>query len=345
MDIKTILKKYDYILPKELIAQKPASPRTSARLLVYERKNGKIHFDIFKNVADYLPKNAVLVFNKTKVYPAKLIVHKQTGGKAEILYISSNSKQIKVLCNKKLQAGSILTLSNGKIEFKVAKKEKQFYYLNPNFSINKIKSTLEKYGQTPLPPYLKHSPLKEKQRRKSYQTVFAKSGLSVAAPTASLHFTKKLISNLKKQSATPAFVTLNVSLGTFAPLREENFKLGKLHFENYSIDKRTAEILNSAKKQKRPIIAVGTTALRTLESAANKNGQIKKLFGSTSLFIKPGYKFIFSDGLVTNFHVPKSSLLMLVSALIGRGEMQKIYKKAIQNKFRFFSFGDGMLII
>ena len=203
---------------------------------------------------------------------------------------------------------------------------------------------MQKYGQTPLPPYIKNSPLTEKQKRKEYQSIFAKAGLSVAAPTASLHFTRKLTANLKKQGTEVKFVTLNVNLGTFAPLKEENLMSGKLHLESYEIDKKTAGDLNQAKQQGKTIIAVGTTVVRTLESSA-KHHEFKKLQGSTDLFIYPPYKFQFVDSLITNFHVPKSSLLMLVSAMTGRKKLLNIYQKAIKKKFRLFSFGDGMLIL
>ncbi len=348
MNLESLLKQYDFALPKELIAQKPSRPRDSARLLIYRRKDEKIYFDVFANIAKYLPKNSVLVFNETKVVPAKLTVIKPTGGKAEILYISHDAKYIKALSNKPLSPGTVTCINDGrhlcKYNFFVQKRQTQFYFLKPNFPISQIKSILKKYGQTPLPPYIKNSPLSEKQKREQYQTVFAKQGLSVAAPTASLHFTKKLITKLKKQGIGVKFVQLDVNLGTFAPLNEQNLKTGKLHSENYSIDAKTARELSQMKKQNRPIIAVGTTVVRTLESAS-KTGSLAKLSGSTELFIKPGFKFQFISGLITNFHVRKSSLLMLVSAVTGRQKILQIYGQATKKRFRFFSFGDGMLIL
>lgn len=342
-----LLKSYDYHIPPELIAQEPAKPRDSARLLVYDRKTNKIFYDRFKNIGKYLPANAVLVFNQTKVVPARLQVLKDTGGKAELLYISHDRNSIKVISNRRLALNQHISLLNGRskvISMTVNKKQGAFYFLQPSFPVRQIKSILEKYGQTPLPPYIKHSKLTEKQKKQQYQSVFAKSGLSVAAPTASLHFTKKLISNLKKQGIEVKFVTLNVNLGTFAPLKEENIKTGKLHLETYEIDKKTASDLNRLKKQGRPIIAVGTTSVRTLESASLQH-QLKNLSGQTRLFIRPPYKFKFADVLITNFHVPKSSLLMLVAALTGRKKLLDIYQQAIKQQFRFFSFGDGMLIL
>jgi S-adenosylmethionine:tRNA ribosyltransferase-isomerase len=244
--------------------------------------------------------------------------------------------------------------------FNVAKKSGQFYFLKPSFPLARMPDILKQYGVTPLPPYIKNSPLSEARRRKEYQTVFAKSGLSVAAPTASLHFTKRLIGQLKKQGIGTAFVRLDVNLGTFAPLREEQFKLGKLHREFYSIGKSTAKVLNQAKANGRPIIAVGTTVVRTLESAAHSttlgaapsivetaanNHRLINLNGNTDLFIKENSELNFVDGLITNFHVPKSSLLMLTAAFVGRKNILNLYQKAIKNHFRFFSFGDAMLIL
>src|SRR6185437_4108138 len=258
MNLDKTLQPYDYNLPANLIAQQPARPRDSARLLVYKEAPDKVSYDIFRNVGKYLPKNCVLVFNETKVVPARLQVKKETGGKAEIFYISDDKKLIKIIADRKLTVGSTLNLDQ-KLAFKITRQQENFYFLKPNFPISKFPNILDKYGQTPLPPYIKNSPLTEKQRRAEYQTVFAKNGLSVAAPTASLHFTKQLISSLKKQGIEVKFLTLNVNLGTFAPLKEENLKSGRLHVETYNVSKKTAEELQQAKKSGRPIIAVGTT--------------------------------------------------------------------------------------
>ena len=361
--LEKLLKQYDYQLPKQLVAQSPAKPRDEARLLIYSKGDKNPRFDTFKNLAKHLPKNSVLVFNQTKVWPARLITqkvsadpfdsaqgrpeHSRGGGKVELLYISHDKNHIKVLANKKLPIGTKVTVFLGREKqspLQVVKKSNQFYYLKPAFPTSQIPNFLKKYGVTPLPPYIKHSPLTEKQKRKQYQSVFAKTGLSVAAPTASLHFTEKLMSRLKKRGIGIAFVNLDVGLGTFAPLKEENIKTGKLHREFYRIGKNTANFLNQAKKQGRPVIAVGTTATRTLEAAA-KNLKLTTLSGTTDLFIRPGYKFKFVDGLITNFHVPKSSLIMLVSAFIDREKLLAVYQQAINKHFRFFSFGDGMLIL
>ena len=338
------LKLYDYFLPSELIAKKPVSPRDSAKLLVFKRKTKQVLFDTFKNLGKYLPQNSVLVLNDTRVLPARLVIKKPTGGLARILYISKKGSLLEFLSDRNLEIGWKVEV-NSKIFFIVKNKIGGHYFLKPSFSVNKTFEVLEKYGITPIPPYIKNISLSEKQLRREYQTVFADRKGSVAAPTASLHFTKKLLAGLKKSGIQIVFTTLHVNLGTFSPLSEELFKKSKLHTEYFEISRKSVDILNKAKKENRPIIAVGTTVVRTLESVSDKSGKIKKLSGNTDIFIKEGYKFRFVDGLITNFHVPKSSLLMLVSAFAGRKKILDIYKKAINKKFRFFSFGDGMLII
>lgn len=340
-----LLRNYDYRLPKSLIAQKPARPRDNARLLIYDRRTKKTNYDRFINLSKYLPKNSVLVFNQTKVIPARLVVTKPTGGKVEILYIGREQNFIKILANKKVTIGSILKIDGRhNLEFKVFKKINNQYLLKPNFSLSKLQKIFLTCGKTPLPPYLKHSPLTENQRRKLYQTIFAKAGESVAAPTASLHFTNRLLKKLKKHRVAINFIHLNVNLGTFAPLTEQNLKTGRLHTEIYQIDSKTAKSINTAKKHKRPIIAVGTTVVRALESAA-ANGKLRRFSGKTTLFITPGFKFQIVDGLVTNFHVPQSSLMMLVAALVGKKRLLQLYHDAIDRRMKFFSFGDGMLIL
>ena len=338
-----VLKKYDYDLPKGLIAKKLSSPRDMAKLLVYKKAEDELFFDKFINIAKYLPKNAVLVFNETKVLPARLNLKKETGGKVEVLYLQKRGELLEVLSDRKLNVGFKLVL-NSKIKFEVAGHEEKIYLLKPLFAIEKFFEVLEKYGEAPIPPYIKNSPLSKKKMRQEYQTIFAKYAGSVAAPTASLHFTKRILNKIKKAGIDVNFVTLHVGLGTFAPLTEESFKNKKLHQEFYNIDKETAEFLNKAKKDGRPIIGVGTTVVRTLESAS-KLGQLKNLSDRTDIFISEGYRFDFVNGIITNFHVPRSSLLMLVAALTGREKILEIYKHAIDKKFKFYSFGDGMLII
>ncbi len=341
--LKKLLKIYDYFLSPDRIAQEPASPRDSARLLVYNRKTNVVTHDTFFNLTKHLPHNAVLVFNKTKVVPARFLVIKETGGRATITYVETHAPHIQVLADRKLTIGSRLALSRT-ISFVVARQEEKYYFLTPSFPLEKLFSVLERYGTMPIPPYIKHSPLSRAQLKEKYQAVFAQTKGSVAAPTASLHFTRRLLARLKKQRVTAAYVTLHVGLGTFAPLTEENISSGRLHHEWFSIDPRTVRLLAKARKEKRPIVAVGTTVVRTLESASDKNGRMVRPSGSTDLFIRPGYRFKSVDGILTNFHVPQSSLLMLVSAFTGRKKILSLYQKAIAKEYRFFSFGDGMLI-
>jgi S-adenosylmethionine:tRNA ribosyltransferase-isomerase len=354
LKILNSLKKYDYHLPKELIAQTPVRPRDSSRLLVYDRKTKKVQFDTFRNLGKYLPKNAVLVFNETKVIPARLTLTRKTGGKVRVLYVGTTGKNIRVLADRLLslpampgkarQAGAAekLTLNNRNY-FTVVRREGNEYVLKPSFAISRLYAILEKFGGTPLPPYLKHSPLSEAQRKKEYQAIFAKRSGSVTAPTASLHFTKRLLVSLKRQGIGMEYVTLHVNLGTFAPLTAENLKNKKLHSETYEISTKTARALDLAKRQGRLIIAVGTTVVRTLESAT-LNNRLQSGRGETNLFIRPGFHFNFVDGLITNFHIPKSSLLMLVASFTSRKQLLKIYKKAARKELRFYSFGDGMII-
>lgn len=354
-----LLKQYDYQLPHELIAQEPAEPRDSARLLVCNRQADVISFDTFANLPTYLPKNSLLVFNQTKVLPARLYATRETGGKVEIFYVKTVDDTIEVMSNRLLKIGEILYCSSASreqaspnkptadsrlrsndIQFTVVRQNEKYFHLRPSFPSREVFSILEKFGVTPIPPYIKESQLSENELRNKYQTVFAKEKGSVAAPTASLHFTEELMQKIKNAGHAICFVTLHVNLGTFAPLTEEHVKEQKLHEEWYEIPKATAEAIQQAKDQGRPIIAVGTTVVRTLESAA-VTGQIS---GTTDLFISEGYEFRTVNGMITNFHVPKSSLLMLVAALIGREKLFELYQKAIEEKFRFFSFGDGMLI-
>ncbi len=338
------LNKYDYQLPSELIAKEPASPRDHARLLVYERESKRVRYDRFYNLPKYLPPRSVLVLNDTKVLPARLTATKETGGKVRLLYVRKKGKCLYFLADRKLAIGSRVRIAP-KIYFVVCGQNKGEYELRPSFPISLFLKILQKFGTVPIPPYIKQTPLSERKLKEKYQNIFAKNPGSIAAPTASLHFTKKLMANLKKSGVDTAFVTLHINLGTFAPLTETQIKSGKLHEEEYEVPEKTAVFLNKAKKEKRPIIAVGTTAVRTLESAADKRENLRKLRGATRLFIREGYKFKFADSLITNFHVPRSSLLMLVAAFCGRKNILGLYQKAIKRKFRFFSFGDGMLIL
>lgn len=345
MNLEALLKKYDYEFPEELIARKPASPRDSARLLIYDRASKKTKYGTFSDLPEYLPENSVLVFNRTKVLPARLILEKPTGGKVRVIYLETVAGGlIRVMADRMIGIGSILKLAP-RLTFIAVRQEEKFYYLKPSFPAARLYGVLEKYGITPIPPYIKNSPLKEKELREKYQTIFAKDRGSVAAPTASLHFSARLMERLKKSGVKIRFVTLHVGLGTFAPLAEENIRSGKLHGEYYEISRKDAEFLNKAKRNGSRIIAVGTTVARTLESAADDSGILKKLSGYTDIFIREGCVFKFTGSLITNFHVPKSSLMMLVSVFVGRENLLSLYREAIKRKFRLFSFGDGMLIL
>lgn len=342
MNLEKLLKKYDFVFPESLIAQAPAKPRDSARLLVYDRKKKTTSYDTFARIGDHLPPGSVLVFNQTKVIPARLGVRKETGGKVSLLYIGHHGL-ITVMADRKLQVGTLLRLTD-KLSFRVMRQDGKYYALRALFPLRDIFKVLETYGTTPIPPYIKHSPLKESMLRQEYQAVFAKMRGSVAAPTASLHFTKPLIARLRKQGIDVRYVTLHVGLGTFAPLTQEHLDRGRLHTEYFSISDPTAKALTRAKKEGRPIVAVGTTVARALESAASLHGTLTAKQGSTNLFVQEGYRWKFVDALVTNFHVPRSSLLMLVSAFVSRLKILQLYRTAIVRRFRLFSFGDGMLL-
>ena len=326
-----------------MIAQAPAKPRDAARLMVYNRKTDRVLHSAFSSLPEFLPRGALVVFNKTKVLPARLVLKKKSGGLVRVLYLSRDGNLIKALADRPLKAGAELSLTK-RISFTVSRREGRFYYLQPSFPIRQIIGVLDRFGVAPLPPYIKKPALDKKRLREEYQSVFAKEAGSVAAPTASLHFTKKLLRGIRGQGAKTRFMTLHVGLGTFAPLVGENFARNALHEECYRIPAGTFRAIMKAKSEKRPVIAVGTTVLRALETAFGKPGN-PRLAGTTSLFIRPGYKFRAVDGLITNFHVPKSSLLMLVAAFMGRGKALSAYKTAIRSGYRLFSFGDGMLII
>ncbi|MEK7608512.1 MAG: tRNA preQ1(34) S-adenosylmethionine ribosyltransferase-isomerase QueA [Patescibacteria group bacterium] len=339
---KKSLKTYDYSLKKELIAQDPARPRDSARLLIARRSGGEAVYSTFKNICEYLPANALVVMNETKVVPARFLVRKKTGGAIKLLYLSHSAKEIRALSPKRLKDGTILLC--GKSGHLLVKKEiGGEYVLRPSFPAKNIFRYLDNLGETPLPPYLSHSSLTEKGKRMYYQAVFAKKKGSAAAPTASLHFTGRLLRKIRAKGNKIVRLTLHVGLGTFGPLNLENLEKNRLHEEYYEIPENTVREISKAKKEKRPIIAVGTTVVRALESAWGKKGI--KFKGKTKLFIKEGYQLRVVDGLITNFHVPMSSLLMLVSAFCGRRRLLGLYRKAIRRKFRFFSFGDGMMLL
>lgn len=335
---------YDYDLPEELIAQSPLEDRSSSKLLLLDKNTGKIKDETFKNIINYLHSGDTLVLNDTKVMPARLIGTKEeTGAVIEILLLKdmgSDTWEVLSRPQKRLHKGDIVTFGEGQLRIEVIEK------LNDGITHVKLiysgilYEILDKLGTMPLPPYI-HEKLADQSR---YQTVYAKNVGSAAAPTAGLHFTKELLERIKEKGVEILYVTLHVGLGTFRPVAEENVLDHEMHSELYMITKEVAEKLNKAKKEKRRIIAVGTTSTRTLESNITKYECFKETTEETNIFIYPGYKFKGIDALVTNFHLPKSTLVMLVSALAGRDNILNAYKYAVNNKYRFFSFGDAMFI-
>lgn len=339
-DFESLLHTYDYPLPKERIGFVPREPRDSARLLVYNPRTNTVSETTFAHLAEVLPPQSLLVFNNTKVLPARIYAKKKTGGVVEVLCTALNLPRNTCIAkaNKKLAEGDVLTTDHGTLT--VVNTEGDYVFS----AAPSLATILEKSGTTPIPPYLKHTPLPEEVLKERYQTIFAKELGSIAAPTASLHFTDSLFQALHASGIETVETTLHVNLGTFAPLTAEAVESGRLHEEWYEISESTAAAINAARSAGRPVIAVGTTALRTLESAAH-NGHVRAGKATTRLFIREGYTFQITDGLITNFHVPRSSLMMLVAALIGREQLLALYADAAARDFKFLSFGDGMLLL
>ena len=332
---------FDYELPKELIAQTPLEKRDDSRMLVMDRKTGDLEHKYFYDIKDYLHKGDVLVINDTKVIPARLIGEKEdTHAVIELLLLKelgNNKWECLSRPQKRLHIGTIINFSD------ILKAEvleiKPDGITNVRFIYDGIfMEILDKLGEMPLPPYI-HEKLTDKSM---YNTVYAKYEGSAAAPTAGLHFTKELMNELEDMGVIITSVTLHVGLGTFRPVEEDDIKDHKMHSEFYQMTKKTADILNKAKKEKRRIIAVGTTSTRTLETIMNLYGEFKECSGNTEIFIYPGYEFKAIDCLITNFHLPKSTLVMLVSAFSKKEYVLNAYKEAVKNKYRFFSFGDAM---
>ena len=336
---------FDYNLPKELIAQTPLKERSSSRLLILNKNNGKIKHDHFYNIINYLKKGDVLVLNDTKVIPARLIGEKEdTKAVIEILLLKElgeDNWECLARPGKRLKVGTIVSFGEGLLKAKLTEKLDDGIVHVKLIYDGILMEILDKLGTMPLPPYI-HEKLEDQSR---YQTVYAKYDGSAAAPTAGLHFTKELLKQIEEKGVIITYVTLHVGLGTFRPVEVENILDHKMHSEFYIMTKETADILNKAKEEKRRIIAVGTTSTRTLETvASDNNGIFKQCSGNTSIFIYPGYKFKAIDALITNFHLPKSTLVMLVSALAGKDNVLNAYREAINEKYRFFSFGDSMFI-
>lgn len=341
--MKYLKSDFYYDLPEELIAQTPAEPRDSSRLLVYDRATGKAEHKIFRDVIDYLKEGDVLVVNNTKVLPARIYAHTLSGGAVEVLLLKRLEKdvwEVLVKPGKKCTVGKKLVVSDElslTVEGVTPSGERIV-----KFDYNGIfEEILDRVGNMPLPPYIKEK-LKDKNR---YQTVYAQKDGSAAAPTAGLHFTPELLARIKAKGVEVAEVLLHVGLGTFRPVKEEVITDHKMHSEYYEIGQNAAEVINRAKREGRRIIAVGTTSVRTLESAADENGFVKPCSGNTEIFIYPPYKFKCVNGLITNFHLPESTLIMLVAAMTGREQILNLYNTAVRERYRFFSFGDACLIL
>ena len=341
---------YDYFLPEEQIAQDPLGDRSSSKLLVLDKNTGETSHHVFKEIIDYLNPGDCLCINNTKVIPARLIGRKKTGGVVEVLLLKrledEKSKwEVLTRPGKKARVGDeIIFGGEGPEDFDLlcrVTEVKEDGNRIVEFEYDGIfEEILDKLGQMPLPPYITHR-LEDKNR---YQTVYAKIEGSAAAPTAGLHFTNELLEQIKEKGVKVVSVTLHVGLGTFRPVQVENILDHKMHSEYYEVSEETAKILNETKANGGRIISVGTTSTRTLESVTDENGIVHAGSGETQIFIYPGYKFKAIDGLITNFHLPKSTLIMLVSALAGRKNVLNAYKEAVEKKYRFFSFGDAMFI-
>ena len=335
---------FDYYLPEELIAQSPLLDRDEARLLVLHKKTGELEHKVFKDIIDYLNPGDALVINDTKVIPARIIGTKEdTGAVIELLLLKDHGEDTWECLSKpqkRLKEGTIITFGDGSLKAKVTKLDNDgitFVKLIYNGILLEI---LERLGTMPLPPYI-HEKLDDPDM---YQTVYAKDYGSAAAPTAGLHFTDELLEKIRNKGIYVVPVTLHVGLGTFRPVMVDDVKKHVMHSEHFIISKETCDILNNVRKSGKKIFAVGTTSVRTLETCLLNNDEFKPMIGDTKIFIYPGFKFKAIDGLITNFHLPKSTLVMLVSALAGKDSILNAYKIAVDNKYRFFSFGDAMLI-
>ncbi len=329
-----------YNLPEELIAQHPAEPRDSSRLLAYDKTNDKITHCHFHDIENFLKKGDLLVLNNTRVIPARMFGEKEGGGtKFEILLLKrhSISKWEAIMRPaRRARIGTRITISDELTAVVDGIGENGIRFLNFEYE-GVFEQILDKVGNMPLPPYITEK-LEDKER---YQTVYSKHEGSAAAPTAGLHFTNELIEKLKEKGVEFATVDLSIGLGTFRPVKCDDILKHEMHTEEFEVDEENAEKINKAKREGRRVIAVGTTSVRTMESVADENGLLKAQKGSTSIFIYPGYKFKVVDALITNFHLPESTLIMLVSALVGYDKTMEIYNKAVEEKYRFFSFGDS----
>lgn len=336
---------FNYDLPEELIAQTPIEPRNHSRLMKIDRVSGEITHARFYNLCEYLKKGDLLVLNNSRVLPARLYGEKKgTGSFIEFLLLEQiGDKLWEIICRpgKKAREGAEFIFGDGKLSAVVVEVKGDGNRIVKFKCDGNFYSVLDEIGQMPLPPYITKK-LEDKER---YQTVYSKEIGSAAAPTAGLHFTKEMLGEIKEMGIDIAYVTLHVGLGTFRPVKEDDILKHKMHSEHYHLSEETADKINQTKKNGGRIIAVGTTSCRTLESMKLENGLVKAGDGYTDIFIYPGYKFKLLDGLITNFHLPESTLIMLVSAFLGYDKTMSAYKTAVAEKYRFFSFGDAMIII
>lgn len=338
------LRDFNYDLPEELIAQDPLEDRSSSRLMVLHKDTGRIEHKIFRNIIDYLNPGDCLVINDTKVIPARLMgIKEDTGAAIEVLLLKRNADDVwecLVKPGKKARTGARIVFGEGLLVGEIVdviedgNRMIKFHYEGI------FEEILDKLGQMPLPPYITHK-LQDKNR---YQTVYARNEGSAAAPTAGLHFTKELLDKIKEKGVNVVSITLHVGLGTFRPVKVDKIEEHHMHTESYNISKEAADTINRTRAAGGRVIAVGTTSCRTLESAAADDGTIPAISGDTDIFIYPGYKFKAIDCLITNFHLPESTLIMLVSALAGRDNIMNAYETAVKERYRFFSFGDAMFI-
>lgn len=338
------VKEFYFHLPEDLIAQKPLEKRDESRLMVLDRRTGEIEHRIFKEIIDFLNLGDCLVLNNSRVIPARLFgVKKDTMARAEFVLLKRLDRdkwETLVKPGKKVKIGSKFVFGNGELSCTILDNTDfggriiEFHYDGV------FEEVLDKLGEMPLPPYIKEK-LEDKER---YQTVYSKVEGSAAAPTAGLHFTEELLEKIKEKGIKIAFLTLHVGLGTFRPVKVENIEEHKMHAEFYNLDEENAKIINETKKNGKRVISVGTTSCRTLETIADEDGFVKASSGWTDIFIYPGYRFKIVDGLITNFHLPESTLIMLVSAFAGKENIMKAYNTAVKERYRFFSFGDAMFI-
>lgn len=331
-------------LPEELIAQYPLEKRDSSRLMVLDKKTGEIEHRKFHDILEYLNEGDTLVLNNTRVLPARLIGEKEeTGGKIEFLLlkrIEGDKWECLAKPGRKAKVGTVFTFGEGKLKAIVREIGEEGNRIIEFKYDGIFEQVLDELGQMPLPPYI-HEKLEDKER---YQTVYSKEKGSAAAPTAGLHFTEDLLKEIKDKGVNIAYLTLHVGLGTFRPVKVDDVNNHVMHSEYYHLDKENAELINKTKEVGKRVIAVGTTSSRTLETIGDENGRVREQSGWTDIFIYPGYKFKIVDNLITNFHLPESTLIMLVSALAGQDNIMNAYNTAVKEKYRFFSFGDSMFI-